>query len=223
MRLRADAGFYAGDFVRFLKENRIFFVIVADCTGPIKRKLPGLRYQRVSKDLATAEFRYEPQGWDHGERFVVLRKRLPEDPTIAQGTLFTVKQYAYRVLTTNLPLTAGGIFQFYNNHAGVERVIRTLKDDYPFAKAATGNFKANALYAELSMLAYNLINWFKRLCLPEDWQSFTLPTIRHRLLMIPGEFVRTGNIPTLRFPRNNPYQDVFLLAQAKIKKLTPLI
>lgn len=223
MRLRADAGFYAGDFVRFLKENRILFVIVADCTGPIKRRIPGLRYTRISADSSVSEFHYQPMRWDGEERYVVLRRRLSDDPDLPQGTLFTVKRYTYRVLCTNLPLTQFGVFQFYNEHAGVERVVRTLKDDYPFAKAATSNFEANALYAELSMLAYNLVNWFKRLCLPESWQSYTLPTIRHRLLLIPGEFTRSKNIPTLRFPKNNPYQQVFAEAQARIKRLHPLV
>lgn len=223
VRLRADAGFYSGDFVRFLKENRIAFVIVADCTAPIKRRMPGLRYHRISPELAVASFRYQPHRWERPERFVILRKKLPDTPDEAQRTLFTLNRYAYRVVVTNLPLTPWGVFQFYNDHAGVERVIRTLKDDYPFGKAATNSFEANALYGELSLFAYNLMVWFKRICLPEDWQSYTLPTIRHRLLMIPGEFTRSRNIPTLRFPRNNPYQDTFASAQDKIKKLTPLI
>lgn len=223
VRLRADAGFYDGDFVSFLKEKCISFVIVADCTGPIKRRLSGLRYQRVSSAISMAKFHYQPMRWGDKERFVVLRKKLPDDPAIPQGTLLTLNRYAYRVLTTNLPLTSYGVFQFYDDHAGVERVIRTLNDDYPFGRAATNNFEANALYAELSMLAYNLISWFKRLCLPKEWQSYTLPTIRHRLLMIPGEFTRSKNIPTLRFPRNNLYQDTFAEAQARIKQLTPLI
>lgn len=223
VRLRADAGFYSGDFVRFLKENRISFVIVADCTGPIKRRLPGLRYHRISSEVSVAEFRYQPVKWVTSERYVVLRKKLPDDPAAPQGTLLTLNRYAYRVLVTNLPLTPYGVFQFYDGRAGVERVIRTLKDDYPYAKAATRNFEANALYGELSILAYNLMVWFKRLCLPQEWQSYTLPTIRHRLLMIPGEFTRTGNVPTLRFPKNNLYQDTFTFAQDQIKNLTPLI
>ena len=223
VRLRADAGFYDGKFVRLLAENRISFVIVADCTGPIKRRIPGLRYQRISSEVSVAEFRYQPLRWNTKARYAVLRKKLPDDPTLPQGTLFTMHRYAYRVLVTNLLLTPWGVFSFYDDHAGVERVIRTLKDDYPFAKTATNNFEANALYAELSLLAYNLMAWFKRLCLPEEWQSYTLPTIRHRLLLIPGEFTRSKNVPALRLPKNNPYQEVFTSAQHHIKKLIPLV
>ena len=112
---------------------------------------------------------------------------------------------------------------FYKDRAGLERIIRILKNDFPFGSAPTGSFPANALYAELSLLAYNLVTWFKRLCLPEDWQSFTLSTLRYRLLMMPGEFVRSHNVPTLKFPKNSPNQYVFEFAIKKIKKLEPLV
>jgi len=35
------------------------------------------------------------------------------------------------------------------------------------------------------------MNWFKRLCLPEEYPSTTLATLRRRLLMMPGQFVPT--------------------------------
>lgn len=161
--------------------------------------------------------------WKQKERFVILRRRLTPEGQDPQLSLFTLDRYAYSVIVTNLDLTPYGVFQFYKDRAAMERIVRTLKDDYPFGKAPTNHFEANAFYAELSLLAYNIMIWFKRLCLPKDWQSFTLPTIRHRLLMIPGEFVKTGNVPTLRFPRNSLYQDVFAYAQEKINKLDPLI
>lgn len=223
LRFRADAGFYDGDFIALLKENRVDFAVVAHLTPPVKARLGGLRYQRVTPVFSTAEFRYQPYGWDEPERFMVLRRRLPEEETGNQTTLFTLDRYAYSVMVTDLELEPYSVFQFYQDRSAMERIVRTLKEDYPFGKAPTNSFEANALYAELSLLAYNLITWFKRLCLPDEWQSFTLPTIRHRLLMMPGMFVRSRNIPTLRFPRNSLYQDIFHFAQERIKKLTPLV
>jgi len=221
LRLRADAGFYSKDFVALLKEKRLGFVIAAYLTRPVKIRLPGLRYQRASPILSTSEFRYQPCKWEKKERFVVLRRRLPDNPSASQVTLFSLDRYAYAVAVTNLKLQPINIFRFYHDRGAQERIIRTLKDDYPFGTAPTNSFVANTMYAELSLLAYNLMVWFKRLCLPKEWQSYTLPTIRYRLLMIPGEFVRSQNIPTLRFPQNSPYQDIFYYAQKQIKKLSP--
>lgn len=221
LRLRADSGFYSGDLIANVRSDMAFSV-VAKMTAPIKAAVEGKTYKSISKKFSTSSFLYQPHGWEHEERFVILRRLLPTEEQEEQ-TLFTLDAYAYSVVTTNLPLTPYGVFQFYGDRMGMERIIRMLKDDYPFGTAPTAHFEANALYAELSMLAYNLIIWFKRLCLPEDWQSCTLPTIRHRLLMIPGEFVKTHNVPTLRMPRNTLYQDVFHEAQKRIAKLSPLI
>lgn len=219
---RADAGFYDGDFIQQLCDNWIEFAVVAHMTAPLKHKIPALRYTRIDSVHSAAEFQYQPYGWKQKHRFVVLREQLTEKRD-AELTLFKVRAYAYHVIVTNLSLTPHGVFAFYEDRSGMERTVRTLKEDYPFGTAPTGNFAANALYAELSLLAYNIIIWFRRLCLPEDWQSYTVATLRHRLLFIPGVFTRTDNRPVLKLPKNNPHQKTFLYAEDRIKKLKPLV
>lgn len=221
IRTRADAGFYDGDFIQQLCDNRVDFAVVAHMTAPLKHKIPALRYAKIDSVYSAAEFQYQPHGWKQKHRFVVLREQLTGKRD-AQLTLFKVKAYAYRVIVTNLPLTPHGVFTFYEDRSGMERVVRTLKEDYPFGTAPTGNFVANALYAELSLFAYNIIIWFRRLCLPDDWQPYTVATLRHRLLLIPGVFTRTGNHPVLKLPKNNPRQKTFLYAEDHIKKLKSL-
>ena len=221
IRVRADAGFYDGDFIQQLCDNLVEFAVVAHMTAPLKRKIPALRYARINSVYSAAEFRYQPHGWKQKHRFVVLREQLTGKRD-AQLTLLKVRAYAYHVIVTNLPLTPSGAFAFYEDRSAMERTVRTLKEDYPFGTAPTGNFAANALYAELSLFAYNIVIWFRRLCLPEDWQSYTIATLRHRLLLIPGVFTRTGNRPVLKLPKNNPYQETFSYAQNRIKKLRSL-
>lgn len=221
LRSRADAGFYEKTFVKEMDKRNIGFAVVAKMTAPVKRRLSCLRYHKINSVFSTSEFSYQPHQWDKEYRFVVLRRKIEQEPE-KELTLFTLDQYAYSVIVTNLSLTPHGIFAFYKNRAGLERIIRILKNDFPFGGAPTKNFAANALYAELSLLAYNLITWFKRLCLPDDWQSFTLPKLRHQLFMMPGELVHTGNVPTLKFPKNSPNENVFNFAINKIKKLGPL-
>lgn len=221
IRVRADAGFYDGDFAALLKENRIEFAVVAHMTQPLKEKVRRARYATITPAVSVADFQYKPNGWRTSCRFVALREKLTEERK-EQLKLFTFDNYAYHVIATNLPLTPYRVFEFYENRGGIERIVRTLKEDYPFGKAPTNGFGANALYAELSLLSYNIVTWFKRLCLPDDWQSYTVSTLRHRLLLVPGVFTRTGNRPKLKLPRNTPYQDTFMKAQKNIKELRPL-
>lgn len=222
VRTRADSGFYEKNFVAELDAKGVQFAVVAKMTSPVKKKVASLRYRAEHGIFSTAEFSYQPQGWKKPYRFVVLRRKVENDPD-DELTLFAIAKYAYSVIVTNLDLTPYGVFTFYKDRAGLERIIRILKNDFPFGSAPTGSFPANALYAELSLLAYNLVLWFKRFCLPEDWQSFTLSTLRHRLLLMPGELVHTGNVPTLKFPKNSSNRAVFEFALKKIKKLDSLV
>ena len=144
LRLRADAGFYDGDFVQKLKKNSIQFAIVAKMTAPIKGLVAGKQYTRVNDQFSTSSFRYQPHGWQKEEQFVILRRRLPPpEEEGGQTTLFTLDRYAYSVIVTNLPLTPWGVFTFYKDRAAMERIVRTCKDDYPFGTAPTNHFEAN--------------------------------------------------------------------------------
>lgn len=177
LRLRADAGFYDGDFVTFLRENHVDFALVARLTPPLKSIVGGLHYHRISEVFSVSQFSYHPHRWKNQERFVVLRRTLPDRESGVQTTLFTLDRFAYSVVVTNLELEPYQVFQFYQDRSAMERIVRTLKEDYSFAIAPTHSFEANAFYTELSLLAYNLMTWFKRLCLPDQWQSFTLSTL----------------------------------------------
>ena len=68
----------------------------------------------------------------------------------------------------------------------MELIIKELKLNYPLAKIPPGQFAANDAYFHLLLFAYNLINWFKRLCLPPGYQSITLAMLRRQLLKPPG-------------------------------------
>lgn len=222
IRIRADAGFYDGDFIAKLSQNSCEFAVVAARGRPLQLKILGQKYTPLNEFQATAEFQYQPHGWAKPYRFLVWRERLTEKKK-QQLQLLTLDKYSYRLMVTNLELTPVGVFNFYDGRAGLERIVRILKEDFPFAKALTNNFAANSLYAELSLLAYNIVIWFKRFCLPDSWQSYTVSTLRHRLLLIPGVFTRTGNRPMLKLPKNCLYQDVFKNALGKINNLPSLV
>jgi hypothetical protein len=216
--IRADKGFYDHETIEYLESRRALFVIVAKLTGPVKRKISTLSYQAHSFGLETVEFMYQPTKWKKEYRFVVVRRLIPEDPT-EQLTLFSMGKYSYQVIVTNMKLTSLNTWRFYNGRASVELIIKELKGDYPLGKIPTKYFAANEAYFHTLLFSYNLINWFKRLCFPREFQNMTLKTLRARLLLIPGELVRSKNRPTLKLPTNFLYQDAFEYAIKKIEKL----
>ncbi len=216
--IRADKGFYDHETIEYLESQKALFVIVAKLTAPIKREISSLSYQVYSSGLETAEFMYQPTRWKKEYRFVVVRRLIPEDPT-EQLTLFSMGKYSYQVLVTNMKLTPLNTWKFYNGRAAVELIIKELKGDYPLGKIPTKYFAANEAYFHTLLFSYNLINWFKRLCLPVEFHNMTLNTLRSRLLLIPGELIRPDNRPTLKLPANFLYKDAFEHAMRSIDKL----
>ncbi len=216
--VRGDKGFYDGKIVAALEDRRAGFVIVARLTKPIKRQLGGLQYTPHRGRVETAEFWYQPHRWPGPYRFVVIRRPLEEEPS-EQLTLFAVKRHTYQVLVTNLDLQPINLWRFYNDRAGLELIIRELKGDYPLGRIPTKHFFANEAYFHLLLFAYNLMQWFKRFCLPGDWHAMTLGTLRMHLLLTPAEFVRWDNRPILRLPATNPYEEVWRHALKTIERL----
>lgn len=216
--IRADKGFYDHKTVEYLEDKRALFAIIAKITRPIKTKLTSLSYKKYSSGIEVSEFMYQPSGWQKEYRFVVIRRPIAEENS-DQLTLFTMGRYSYQVILTNLKLKPLNVWRFYNRRASVELIIKELKEDYPLAKIPTKHFAANEAYFHLLLFAYNLINWFKRLCLPKEFQNMTLKTLRTRFLFVPGELVKTDNKPVLKLPANFWCKDIIGYTLKQVEKI----
>lgn len=218
IRVRADNAFFDHEIIEFLKERRAFYAIVAKLSRPVKAKLGSLRFRQVSGETFAAEFRYQPVHWKTQERFIVVRRPVPEEPSW-QLSLFQMRGFTYQAIVTNLPLTPYRVWRFYNDRAEAELVIRELKEAYALGKIPTRIWKANVAYFHLVCFAYNLLNWFKRFCLPEPFRRASLVTIRSKLLAIPGELVRPQGMPLLKLPASFRHQEVFKKTLMQIRRL----
>jgi len=216
--IRADKGFYDYKTIAWLEQRKARFVMAAKLTRPIKQRLSGLRYHHHRGNVATAQFFYQPSRWEARYRFVVVRRPQPEAPS-EQLTLFKLGHYYYQVFVTNLTLQPLNLWRFYNGRAGVERIIRELKGGYHLGKIPTHYFLANETYFHLLLLAYNLVNWFKRLCLPADFQTATLETLRNQIFLMPAQLVRADNRPRLVMPHSGQREQAWKFALHKIEKL----
>ena len=218
--LRADKGFFDHKLIDWVEQQKAGYVIVARLTPPIQRRLSGLRYRRFGWGVETASFRYQPHGWTRPARFVVIRRPQPEDPS-EQLRLFQLGRYHYQVLVSNLPLQPLNLWRFYNGRAAVELIIKQLKGDYALGHIPTRHYLANETYFHLLLLAYNLMNWFQRLCLPPEFQTATLQTMRQKILLMPAQLRRTDNRPRLALPASGQREFAWKYALSTIKTLKP--
>jgi hypothetical protein len=218
IRIRGDSGFFDHKFIEPLDEKRIGYVVVAKLTKGIKRKLCGLRYHKFKKNWSVAEFCYAPYGWKKPHRFIVIRRKLPDKPQ-EQPTLFTLERYSYQIFVTNLPLNPQNIWYFYRARASIEIHIKELKQDFTLTKIPTNKFLANQMYFTLLLFAYNIVNWFKRLCLPKQLQSATLETIRTDILVLPAKLTKSGSRNLLKLPKEYIPTNMLNYIIQKIEKL----
>jgi hypothetical protein len=222
IRGRFDAAFYDGKFIEnFLEERNIVYTIETQITTPMIPLMEKARYSHYKGDWEVAEFTYQPRDWKASHRFVVLRRPLPEEPDEKlQLKLFEIKNYGYRVVVTNLKLKPRYIWNFYSKRAqGAEQNIKELKLNYPLAKIPTKNYTANIAYFQILLFAFNIINWFKWLCLPEEYRYVTSHTIREHLLSVPAKLTKTNNKNVLKFPAGYQYENLFNYALARINKM----
>lgn len=220
LRVRADSGFFSGKFIGALEALGLGYVIVAKEYGPIKRRAREVRFQELAHGWAMGEFSYQPHGWPKARRFVVVRRPIPEDPTEAkQLTLFKDRRYAYSVMVTNLDLEPWRVWKFYAPRATIEKNIRELLYDLPLGKIPSGDWVANVAFFQMVLLAYDLVHWFTRLCLPAEYAHATVETVRTDFLMLPARLVSVAGRNVLQLPKGYPQREAFVSAFQKASRL----
>jgi len=222
VRFRVDSGFFGRRVVEFIDEKGHGYVIVAVERTAIKTKMQNCSFTKMANGWQVGEFWHRPTTWGEGKkhRFVVVRRPIPEDPVEAgQLKLFKDKRYAYHVFITNLEISAWRVYRFYSPRARIERHIRELAYDYPLAKIPTQEWLANVAFFHLLLLAYDVVHYFKRLCLPRNYRYKTLKTFRMELIELPGRLVNAQRRYRLALPRHHHFEKLFRQALAKADKL----
>jgi len=69
------------------------------------------------------------------------------------------------------------------------------------------------------LFAYNIVHWFKRICLPKEYLYATLETIRTDFLVLPARLTKRGSKNLLLLPQDYHYREQFENALKEINKL----
>jgi hypothetical protein len=220
VRVRGDSGCFGKRLVELLDTRGCGYAIVAKEYSTIKTRVRSCRFRELGSGWEVGEFRYQPLHWSRPHRFVVVRRPIPQDPLEArQLTLFKDRKYAYHVLVTNLKSHPWRVWRFYAQHAMIEKDVRELLYEYPLGKIPTEDWVANVAFFQLLLFAYNLVHWFKRLCLPRDYLHASLDTIRTDFLVLPAKLAKRGSQNVLVLPQGYHYEAEFKTALKKIDKL----
>jgi hypothetical protein len=214
--LRADSEFYDWDFIRLCESEQITYAITADQTKQLKAVIAGLpesAWRHFAGEAEVAEFQYAPtRRGPH--RYIVKRM-----PSREAGRAFC---WRYHVIVTNdRRRSAKKLLRWFYQKCAMENLIKEHKNDFGLEKMPSQRFQANWAWLLIGQLAWNVVAWFKRLCLPPPCHRQTVKTLRHRMLNIAGKIVHQSRQLFLVLSEDYLFQDLWRFALKQLARLTP--
>ena len=131
---------------------------------------PLVRYKSV---------RYQAKSWTTPRRIVAKVEH-------HRGELFPRVGF----IVTNMVLPSRSVVRFYNKRGTAEQWIKEGKQATHWTRLSCHRFRANEVRLQLSVLAYNLGNLWRRLVLPPRIKRWSLTSLQHRLVKTGGRLVK---------------------------------
>ena len=128
--------------------------------------------------------------------------------------------FSHEFLVTNLTtLTPAAAFALYRKRGQMENYIKEAKAGFFFDKTNSSTFNANAAHMMVSVLAYNIVNFMKRLAFPNREGGLCIDTIRLQLFKVAVRVVHTGHRIKLRFSSHHVYHRLFYQVLERIQQI----
>ena len=185
-RFRADAAFAipalfdlleaAGwDYAIRIKGNRKLYERIDFLT----KRGPGRPPHHVVRHYAS--FHYRAKSWSRPRRIVAKVE-------FHSGELFPRVGF----IVTNRSLPNERVLAFYNGRGTAEQHIKEGKYALKWTRLSCMKFAANAVRLQLHAPAYNLANFLQTLATPKDIETWSLTSLRVRLIKTGARLVRHG-------------------------------
>jgi Transposase DDE domain group 1 len=203
IRLRGDAGFALPLLYEFCEFFGIQYAIGIPANSVFQRRAELLqtklkrRYRRSQlPQRSFSSFPHRARSWSRQRRICYKAEHT------AVGT-------NVRFLITNCKGRASELFTFYNDRGECENRIEEFKNGFQADRLSCHRFLANAFRLLLHGTAYNLVNLFRLLQLPQPWQSIQIETLRARLFKIGARIRETARCIHVHLATGWPWQSLF--------------
>jgi hypothetical protein len=196
--LRADAGFFDGNFLTVLEAQALSYIIAVRMNAVIKREIQSITsWLRLESGIEVGEFWYRAHPWKQARRIVVVRQLVEEHLQAAGKYLFDLRDYRYQAWVTNISLAEAEVWRLYRQRADSENRIEELKYDFGMNGFCLQEFYATEAAFRSVMLAYNLISLFRQVILKTKVQP-RLQSIRFQCFAIGSWLGKKYRRPVLK-------------------------
>jgi hypothetical protein len=182
--LRADAAFAKPELYEALEQRGVQYAIRIPANESLERHVAELLPRPVGRPshkplIEYKSFRYRATSWNKARRVVAKVEH-------HQGELFPRVGF----IVTNLILPSRAVVRFYNRRGTAEQWIKEGKQATHWTRLSCHRFRANEVRLQLSVLAYNLGNLWRRLVLPKRIVHWSLTSLQQRLVKTGGRVVK---------------------------------
>ena len=181
---RADAAFAKPDIYEYLEERRVFYAIRLPSNKVLQYEIAPLLIRPVGRPpkrsvILYDDFWYRAESWGRARRVVAKVEW-------HRGELFPRVGF----IVTNMTAGPEGVVRFYNGRGTAEQWIKEGKYALNWTRLSCRRFVANRVRLSLFVLAYNLGNFLRRLCLPKAVKHWSLRSVQVKLIKMGGRLVR---------------------------------
>lgn len=217
--LRGDSGFACPDLFELLETNGTSYAIRLKVNSTLTYLAESLEKEldeitannKVDYTVVYGEFRYAAASWGQTRR-VIVKVEKPAGQLV----------YMQTFIVTNMDLKPSEIIRFYCNRGRMENFIKESKSGFDMDTMSSQSMIINSNRMQLSVLVYNIFNWFRRLVLPQSMRKFQIDTVRLKLLKIAAKMVHSARYITFKLCSSCPYKEAFIETLNNIKLLPKL-
>jgi hypothetical protein len=123
------------------------------------------------------------------------------------------------VITNDETIPPQQAVEFYLLRCVCENHIKEGKLGFSFSRLSHTSFTACALRLQIQVLAYNVNNLLRRLCMPLPFASHYIQTLRAKLIKLGARIVHTGRRFIIRCSSACPFKELFARTHENILSL----
>ena len=181
---RGDAAFAKPEIYEASEERGVKYAIRLPANENLRREVAELLVRPVGRPtrkplVRYRSFLYRAASWSKARRVVAKVEH-------HAGELFPRDNF----IVTNLTLPSRSVVRFYNKRGTAEQWIKEGKQAMHWTRLSCHRFRANEVRLQLSVLAYNLGNLWRRLGLPPRIKSWSLTSLQQRLVKTGGRLIK---------------------------------
>jgi hypothetical protein len=200
---RGDAAFANPEVYELLEAEGASYAIRLPANQVLQDKIGHLLKRPVGRPPHEvrryyASFRYQAQSWNRPRHVVAKVEWHPGELYLRVG-----------FIVTNLARSAEGVVSFYNRRGTCEQYIKEGKGAIKWTRLSCRTFVANAVRLQLHVLAYNLGNFIRTLAMPTTTESWSLTSLREKLIKIGAKVVSHGRYVTFHMAEVAVSRQVF--------------